>query len=126
MKIDLTGKDGAAIMLEIHGLTREMVDACADADFLLSGVQDRQEMMDVYDAWANENPQTHAEFVSDVKIRQMVDEVLSMDRLIVEALEGFKREIEKDSTATKAQNKVMGYLGNAISASGSYMDVKLK
>lgn len=119
-------KEGGAMIEALLQLTHQMVDQIHDADFLLKGVDQRQALMDACDAWGRENPEKRKALESDPNIRQMVEQVLSMDQTIVKALEGFKKEVQKDVSASTAQQKVMGYLGNTISASGSYMDVKLK
>ena len=119
-------KDGLALMEELYLLTNQMVEQRHDADFLLEGVEKRQELMDAYDRWAQLAPTDRTAFEKDPKARQTVDKILSMDQVIVKALEQLKLDVQKDSSAAKAQQKVIGYLGNAISSSGSYMDVKLK
>lgn len=117
---------GAAFIEELFVLTDSMVQQIHDADFLLQGVEKRQTIIDAYDEWAKQNPESHVACEKDSNIRQVVDAILSMDRVIVKALEEFKDEVQKDAMASTSQKKVMGYLGNAISSSGSYMDVKLK
>jgi len=119
-------KEGGAMIEALLRLTHQMVDQIHDADFLLKGVDERQALMDACDEWGRENPEERQALERDPDSRQMVDQILSMDQTIVKALEGFKKEVQKDVSASTAQQKVMGYLGNAISSSGSYMDVKLK
>ena len=125
MSEKLTQKDGAALMEELLLLTTSMVRQSEDADFLIEGVEKRQAIMDAYDEWAKLNPEALAALEKDTDTIKTAGEILAMDKDIVKALSAFKQEIQKDVTASKAQQKVMGYLAGAISSSGSYMDVKL-
>lgn len=122
----MTTKDGRKLIEELYLLTDSMVGQIHDADFLLAGVEDRQRLMDEYDAWAKQNQDAHAALTTDPQVRKSVDKILSLDQSIIKAMEEFKKEVQRDVSASSAQQKVMGYLSNAISSSGSYMDFKLK
>ena len=126
MSENIAQKEGQALMEELLQLTTTMVQQAGDADFLIEGVEKRQAIMDAYDEWAKQSPESHAALEKEPDTLKTVEQILSMDRVIVAALSAFKLEVQKDMTASKAQKKVMGYLGNAISSSGSYMDVKLQ
>jgi len=126
MTQDSAAKGGETFIQELYLLTARMLEQRHDADFLIEGIEGRQKLMDAYEKWAQQNPGLHAAIEKDANTRQTVDKILSMDQVIVKALEEFKQEVQKDASASKAQQKVMGYLSNAISSSGSYMDVKLK
>ncbi|MCL2579007.1 MAG: hypothetical protein FWE32_03135 [Oscillospiraceae bacterium] len=119
-------KDGHTIMEELYQLTTQMVEHIHDSDFLLKGVEERQTLMDACDEWGRQNPEDRQALERDPKIHQLVDQILAKDKTITQALEELKKEVKKEVSASNAQQKVMGYLGNAISSSGSYMDVKLK
>jgi len=119
-------RDGRALIQELFLLTDSMVGQIHDADCLLKGVEDRQRVMDEYDNWVKLNPEAHTALTTDPEIRKTVDKILSHDSAIVKAMENFKQDVQKEVSSTSAQQKVMGYMSNAISSSGSYMDMKLK
>ena len=117
-------RNGSAIVAELLTLTTRMLEQRHDADFLIEGVEQRQALIDEYDAWSEANEAEKNAFERQPEAKSMVEKILGMDQVINKSLSDFKAEAQQNVRNSNAQQKVIGYLGNAVSASGSYMDFK--
>lgn len=111
------------IITELYELTKEMEQRRDDADFLILSVEKRQDLMDEYDILRLQNSDELDERAEE-ELKRMVKEVIHMDAAIAAALEEHRRVSKKELAASNSQQKLMGYMSGAISASGSYMDYK--
>ena len=105
---------------ELLNLTRQMALKTDDVDFLLQGVDRRQALMDEFDKTTADD----AECRKNAELRRMVDEIISLDKVIGEALIGHREHTKQDVSASNQQKRILSYTNQAISSSGSYMDYK--
>lgn len=110
------------VITELYELTKEMERRKDDADFLIASVEKRQGLMDEYDLLRQNTDDPGEE--AKAEMGRMVKEVIGMDTAITAALEGHKKASKADLTASNRQQKVLGYVNQALSSSGSYMDYK--
>jgi len=117
-------RDGTAIIDDMHILTTSMMEQRHDPDFLIDGVEKRQVLIDEYDEWSNKYQEQRAVYERTPEAKTIVEKILGMDKVIAKTLGEFKTVAQQNVQNSNAQQKVIGYLGGSISASGSYMDFK--
>lgn len=112
------------IMRELLALTKEMDARAADEDFLIGGVQKRQNLIEEYDSVREDGAIPPIEPGERAEIKKIAGEIVEMDARISEALQKHKAQAKSDLTQSNNQQKVLGYVNQALSSSGSYMDYK--
>ena len=118
------GRAGLEILTDLLELTRSMLLKRQDANFLLESVDQRRLFMDEYDAFALQHPQEAVRIASAPETKAVLEDIISMDVSIRKALEQHKADAKADVANSTSQQKVLGYVANAISSTGSYMDYK--
>ena len=114
------GRSAKELIEELLGLTRQMALKTGDVDFLLQGVDKRQTLMDELDKTTAGNPDSR----KTPELRRMVDEIISLDKLITDAMINHREDAKKEVSASNQQKRILSYTNQAISSSGSYMDYK--
>ena len=112
-------RTGRMIITDLYNLTSSMARQSSDPDFLMEGVEKRQALMDEYDAWRALHPD---EDITEIK--QMVKEILVMDKKINAALGTLRNSAKDQLTEAQSRQKAMSYAVGNVSSSGSYMDYK--
>lgn len=118
------GRSRMDILADLLELTRAMLQKCQDADFLIASVNRRQELMDEYDELGSKDPESAESFSLSPQAKGIAEEIISMDKTIQAALEKHRVQAKSDVAASNNRQKVLGYVSNAISSSGSYMDYR--
>lgn len=111
------------IITTLYHLTCEMSERCNDADFLIQAVDKRQELMDCYNNITADEIDAPTE-QSLLEIKRMVREIIRMDVTISATLEKHKSQAKGSLASSTNQNRMLGYVNQAVSSSGSYMDYK--
>lgn len=111
------------IINELHNITKQMVNRRNDADFLIESVDRRQALMDEYDS-TQQRKDDPTSYEEQLEIRRVVKEIIKLDNIIADALDGHTKEAKKDLADSNKQQQVLQYTNQAMSASGSYMDYR--
>lgn len=109
---------------QILDLTNRMTPQKDNVDFLLQTIDQRQELMDEYDRRQKQGdfpPKTPEE---KAQLQAVAREILELDKALATTLNAHKEEAKEQLSASNSQKKVLGYINQAISSSGSYMDYK--
>lgn len=117
-------RDGADILADIHQLTIQMMEQRHDSQFLIKGVEDRQMLIDEYELFGKADPEAKVILEKDAGTKRTLAKILDMDKVIFKSLQGLRDQSKQDLAKSNKQQKVLGYINNAISASGTYMDYK--
>lgn len=121
MSSDIKKRTGLEIMADILSVTREMAGS-ENADFIVDSIDRRERLMAEYDGLKAASPD------SIERDRQKIDrvkaEIAQLDKEVLRTLNKLHSLVKDDLKTTNAQQKVMGYTNQAMSASGSYMDYK--
>lgn len=113
------------IITELHDLTMQMTENLDDADFLILSMEKRQDLIEECNMLDVLDPELAKPSAEDMHaIRGLVDKILSKNIDISTALENHKAQAKDELAASTQKQKIMGYMNNAMSASGSYMDYR--
>lgn len=113
-----------AIVADLFEITRRMTEQIENADFLIFSVEKRQDYINEFDMLGNNPVEEELSPQDEVEIGKMIQEMIGMDVTLTKALEGHKTEAKAALATSNNQKKVLGYMNQAISSSGSYMDYK--
>jgi phage host-nuclease inhibitor protein Gam len=117
-------RSGLAIVEELLYVTRRMAES-DDLDFIVEAIDRRGELMDEYDRLKATNRYfAEAAEKGRPQIRKLVAEIMKLDDIINKKLVEFRESNKQDLQGSVAKNRVLKYTNSAISAAGSYMDVK--
>lgn len=107
------------VMTELLALTDNMLGNRENPDALVTGVEERQMLMDEFDSLPDDLTPEETD-----EVRKMAKDILAKDKLISTSLSEHRSEAKKGLSANMHQQKLLGYTNNAIAGSGSYMDYK--
>jgi phage host-nuclease inhibitor protein Gam len=117
-------RSGLSIVEELLALTRRMAES-DDLDFIVGAIDRRGELMDEYDRLKASNRYfAEAAEKGRPQIKKLVAEIMKLDDIINRKLVDFRESNKQDLQGSVAKNRVLKYTNSAISAAGSYMDVK--
>lgn len=115
---------GLEIITELLDLTRKMAKS-DDTDFLIEAIDRRGELMAEYDALKASSPEASAAIEKNrPDISEMLNEIIELDKKINKSLFSMYHEAKSGLQSSTRNNKILNYTNQAISASGSYMDIK--
>ena len=121
----MTAHTGAAgIIDEMYRITVEMTCKLDDADYLTEGIDRRQELMDEYDRRRENGEVLFATRQEQEQSANAVAQITQMDKTIYSAIEKLRDEAKGNLSASQSNRKVLGYTNQAMSGTGSYMDIK--
>lgn len=113
------------IVTDLHAVTKQMLEQLDDPDFLIDAVDQRQDLMDEFDMLEISHPDLPALSPQETAtIKQLLQEIMGFDISIATALENHKSESKNALATSNQQQKMMGYVNQSLSGSGSYMDFK--
>ncbi|MDL2232830.1 hypothetical protein LJC63_04525 [Ruminococcaceae bacterium OttesenSCG-928-L11] len=115
---DGESRTGIGIITDLFNLTNKMIRQLDDPDFLIESVNQRQVLMDEYDAWRGSNSNSPEE---QDAIKGMIKEIVAMDQKINTTLTYHRNEAKKNLSENQNQQKVAGY-GNIGGLPGNHMN----
>ncbi|WRS26344.1 hypothetical protein U6B65_08255 [Oscillospiraceae bacterium MB08-C2-2] len=116
-------RNKSVIVQNMFDLTCEMIGHLEDYEFLVDAIDRRQVLMDEFDRVKNS-----PDFLSGMdgtrtaEVSNMLSNMRDMDKTVIQALSRILLEAKKELAANNNQQKVMGYMNNMVSSSGSYMN----
>lgn len=121
---EATNPSRVVIMEELLDLTKEMLLKEEDEEFLIESVDKRQILMDEYDLVdaRDDIPELSPQELQ--RISGIAQEIIKLDVQISNALERHKAKSKEELTASNSKQRILGYVNQALSASGSYMDFR--
>lgn len=113
-----------ALLTEFLQLTRSMVAQRDQEDMLLAGMEQRQSLMEAYQTIQAQGG--FAPMSSDEKetLTQLAKEIATLDQIIAPVLEDLHRQAKAQLSSSNHQQKILGYVNQSLSPSGSYLDLK--
>lgn len=118
------GRSGLSIVEELLILTRKMAES-DDLNFIVEAIDQRGALMGEYDHLKNTD-RLFAESAEQGRpqIKKLVAEIMKLDSIVNKKLVEFRENNQHNLRGSVVRNRVLNYTNSAISAAGSYMDVK--